>query len=183
MQRCLSISRAHSLLSKHNDALALLARALDLSTQTVVTDSTASSANTQGPPRSEISREQAFWLHQLLNGLVSQQRALVELYAHTVKAATAEGNKPAGGAPLIERLDDYPATSMDLTRLVTYPPRLEPIPVKPLFFDIAWNYIDYPGRRKQEVESREQKKSSDVGTGKGEERKEAKRGWFGFGRS
>lgn len=60
---------------------------------------------------------------------------------------------------------------------------MQPVPVKPLFLDVAWNYIDYPGRKKN---------ASGVGAGdeingvdgtRAEEKKEAgRKGWFGFGR-
>lgn len=68
----------------------------------------------------------------------------------------------------------------DLKNLVTYPPKVEPIPVKPLFLDVAWNYIEYPGRE------REVAGNGVNGPGgaarPAEEKKEAKKGWFGFGR-
>lgn len=91
----------------------------------------------------------------------------------------------ASSAPLVHRLDDYPTpgVTVDLTNLVTYPPKLEPIPVKPLFFDVAWNYIEYPGQAKQVVE---EKAAAAVTNGVEETtempKEEKKRGWFGFGR-
>jgi len=116
---------------------------------------------------------------------VSQHRALVELDEGSSVRSTsgsAAGTESGHAAPLIERLDEYPATGVDLTRLVTYPPRLEAIPVKPLFFDIAWNYIQYPGRAVQAPPNGDQV-TVDGDKGKAEEKREAKRGWFGFGRS
>jgi len=118
----------------------------------------------------------------LLQGLVSQHRAFAELYNISSNSAIADKNKLTNTAPLIDRLDEYPTNGVDLTNLVTYPPKIEPIPVKPLFFDIAWNYIEYPGRTIQAVQSGE-KAGMDGDKGKGEEKKEGKRGWFGFGRS
>jgi len=117
---------------------------------------------------------------------VSQHRALVELEeGNSAASASASASATRSGqAPLIERLDEYPATGVDLTRLVTYPPRLEAIPVKPLFLDIAWNYIQYPGRAAQAPRHGEKATTvMDGDTGQVEEKKEAKRGWFGFGRS
>ena len=82
--------------------------------------------------------------------------------------------------PLIERLSEYPIDGVALDNLVTYPPILEPVPVKPLFFDVAWNYIDYPGRSAKAVEKPEgvASKISEDGSAKAGGRK----GWFGFGR-
>jgi signal recognition particle subunit SRP68 len=63
----------------------------------------------------------------------------------------------------------------DLENLVDYPPQLQLIPVKPLFFDVAWNYIDYAGKTPAAVAE------SDTGSTQTPEPK--KRGWFGFGLS
>lgn len=171
------------MLSNHKAALAILTRALDLSAPCDAAKSLAASSETRDPPRSEVSREQARWLQQLLDGLVSQHRGLVELYeGKSVKSTSIGEIQTAHETPLIERLKDYPGTGVDLTQLVTYPPRLEAIPVKPLFFDLAWNYIQYPGRAVQASRHGE-KATTDGDQGKAEEKKEAKRGWFGFGRS
>ncbi|XP_061191309.1 signal recognition particle subunit SRP68-like [Saccostrea echinata] len=49
--------------------------------------------------------------------------------------------------PLMERLEDY-ADDASLTskkpNLVSFPPDFEPIPCRPLFFDLALNHIDLP---------------------------------------
>jgi len=69
----------------------------------------------------------------------------------------------------------------DLKNLVTYPPKVEPIPVKPLFLDVAWNYIEYPGRERK-VAGNGVNGPGDGAARPAEEKKEAKKGWFGFGR-
>jgi signal recognition particle subunit SRP68 len=100
---------------------------------------------------------------------------LVEL---EIISAAQKADKSRWKAPMIERLDEYD-DDLDLTNLVTYPPKLQPIPVKPLFFDLAWNYIEYPGRTPGAVNN------DAVGVAPKkpvEEKKETKRGWFGFGR-
>lgn len=75
---------------------------------------------------------------------------------------------------------------MDLQNLVTYPPKLQPIPVKPLFFDAAWNYIEYPGREiDEEVAAEKGAKAAADGVKKETEpqnTQQQKKGWFGFGR-
>lgn len=88
----------------------------------------------------------------------------------------------ASAIPLVQRLDDFPTpgTNVDLKNLVAYPPRIEPVPVKPLFFDVAWNYIEYPGRAKKVVEETAVNGvGAETEAGKEEPKK---RGWFGFGR-
>lgn len=171
--RCLAIARSHALLLQTKKALALLSRALDLANRA---SPHASSTQTpdEKPPNLDITPAQASDLHSLLQSLVSQHRALVEL-DNIRSASSNKNNNPV--PPLIERLDEYPPNDVDLTKLVTYPPKVEPIPVKPLFLDVAFNYIEYPGR----VRKINGKAVNGVTEGaKGVEEK--KRGWFGFGR-
>lgn len=81
-------------------------------------------------------------------------------------------------APLIERLNEYPEGGVDLNNIVQYPPKLALIPMKPIFLDVAWNYIDYPGQKlaasKQPKEAAPETKPAP---------QQPKKGWFGFGRS
>jgi len=69
-----------------------------------------------------------------------------------------------------------------MKNLVTYPPKLQPIPVKPLFFDLAWNYIDYPGRTPAAAAVNGAANSGAESKGAAGEKKETRKGWFGFGR-
>jgi len=74
---------------------------------------------------------------------------------------------------LLSKLHQFPRfTSIDLANLVEYPLTLQPVPVKPYFFDIAYNYIgleEAVAKQNEEVKPRIQ-----------EEKKEepAKKGWF-----
>lgn len=78
-------------------------------------------------------------------------------------------------------MEHYPTGGeVDLSNLVSYPTKLEAVPVKPLFFDVAWNYIEYPGRISQVTAQVSEEK---IPGSRGEEKQEAKKGWFGFGRS
>lgn len=171
--RCLAIARSHALLSETKNALSLLSRALDLSIRASPHASSTQPSNGK-PLNLDIIPAQASNLHSLLQNLVSQHRALVEL----INIQSASTNKSTNLVPpLIERLDEYPPYDVDLTKLVTYPPKIEPIPVKPIFLDVAFNYIEYPGRTRK-VDA---KAVNGVAKGaKGGEEK--KKGWFGFGR-
>ncbi|KAI9824451.1 MAG: hypothetical protein M1832_001986 [Thelocarpon impressellum] len=119
-------------------------------------------------------------MQRLIQGETTRYRALVEID----QVSSEVGAGPKGGegipTPLIENLNVYPATRVDLKNLVSYPPRLEPVPVKPLFLDVAWNYIEYPGRTQKS-----QAKGETTGV-RTEEQGSAtaggKKGWFGFGR-
>jgi signal recognition particle subunit SRP68 len=83
-------------------------------------------------------------------------------------------------APVVERLNEYPTSgSVDLKNLVTWPPKLKPVPVKPLFLDVAWNYVEYPGRAPAKQEPEPEKAPAEETQ---PEKPAAKKGWFSFGR-
>lgn len=49
--------------------------------------------------------------------------------------------------PLIDRLNDYIEDASVATKkpnLIQAPPDFEPIPVKPVFFDLALNHVHFP---------------------------------------
>ncbi|KAF2456255.1 hypothetical protein BDY21DRAFT_415889 [Lineolata rhizophorae] len=178
--KCLNIARSHALLASPVNALALFARAESLSAKLLTSDTSRNwTTELAVVPKLDFSPSQAQQLHRRLTALVLQYRALVDLkniYAQNAKAAKSD----TAPEPLVERLHEFPIDGVDLKNIVTWPPRLRPVPVKPLFFDVAWNYIDYPGRRAREVEDRV---GAPNGAAEEEEKKPAKKGWFGFGRS
>ena len=155
--------------------MALLAHAQDLSTK-------FRSLHDAPPPDKpiglEVTNEQAQSLATLLKHLVPKHQALVELGNLKAETIASEKVRSAGLGPWIERLDEYPAGGVDLTNLVAYPPRLRPVPVKPIFLDVAFNYINYPSADGKKLPSREAQKQP-VESAKQETRKS---GWFGFGR-
>ncbi len=86
---------------------------------------------------------------------------------------------PQGKAiPPSERLGEYPLAEVALPNTVAYPPQVEVIPVKPIFLDVAWNYIEYPDKAGK-TEARGKEKAADTSSSP---EKPQKRGWFGFGR-
>lgn len=188
-KRCLVIARSHALLSNTKNALALFARALDLASSV---GNLPLPQATEKPPNLEITPSQVSNLQNLLQTLVAHHRALAELESLTAAAASAP--TPLNPAPLVERLDEYPPLGngdVDLLNLVTYPPRVEPVPVKPIFLDVAWNYIEYPGRATNRngghdanvgVNGVRAGTGAGAGDGRTEEKKEGRKGWFGFGR-
>ena len=176
VNRSLAIARSYQLLDQPQNALALFARSL--STASAI--STADAPSSQNKPLGlEVTSSHSQSLQQLLQGLVTQQRALVEVYNLHQKAVEGERPNKLGLAPFIDHLDKYPLGGVDLTKLVDYPPKLRAIPVKPIFLDVAWNYIDYPVKGGS-VTAPEGAKQ--VAAETGEEKKEAKRGWGWFGR-
>ena len=168
--RCLAIGQSYALLRKSENALALYFQGLQLATASSA--SISSSADLEGPPKLEVSQDQVQTLESLLQGLVVKYRGLVAL-----ERLSGEETSRTTDQPFIERLHDFAGDGLDLAKLVPYPPQMQPIPVKPLFLDVAWNYIDYPRDRTTEargVPAQAEKPS--------EEKKGGCRGWFGFGR-
>lgn len=175
----MAIARSHDILSEHKNALALLARASELGSKALPVFSSQGDASASIPTNISVSRSEGQFLCYLLQGELQRHRALVELsnLSSKSKAKADQGLK----APLVERLNTYPTEGVDLANLVTYPPKLEPIPVKPLFFDVAWNYIDYPGRTSAKAAATAPKASAQAEKPQ-EQASQQKKGWFGFGR-
>lgn len=182
LYRCLAIARSHNLLSAHKNALALLARATDLISKALPILSTLSDTSPSSPPNISISFSDAQSLSDLLQGELQRHRALVELSNLSGASKPQQNGAPGSGLPLIERLNTYPSQGVDLSNLVTYPPKLESIPVKPLFFDVAWNYIEYPGRTVAKGSANVAQPAAAPEAVKQEQATQQKKGWFGFGR-
>ncbi|KAJ5678815.1 hypothetical protein N7462_007059 [Penicillium macrosclerotiorum] len=154
--RCLALGRSHSVLGKPTEALALFAQALEL----VGSATPQTPTSSKGPPQLDVSRSQVGTLESTLRQLVARYRGLVTL--ERLEADSASSHQ----RPLVERLHQFGRT--DLNNLVPYPPQMQAVPVKPLFLDVAWNYIDYPHTNAEpQAAAPEEKKG---------------RGWFGFGR-
>ncbi|OQD64885.1 hypothetical protein PENPOL_c007G04783 [Penicillium polonicum] len=168
--RCLALGRSHGVLSKSKEALALFSQALNL----VTSASPQSATDAEGVPKLDVSRVQASTLESNLRELVAQYRGLV-----TLEKVTAEEAAQSSQRPVVERLQQFAGSGLDLNNLVPYPPQMQPIPVKPLFLDVAWNYIDYPreGGQRQEEPTQAQAQAQ----GAVEEETKGRRGWFGFG--
>lgn len=165
--RCLALGRSHAVLGKPTEALALFAHALDL----VRSETSLSSVECQGPPRLDVSRAQVSALATILQELVAQYRGLVTLERFDSDSGASQQR------PLVERLHQF-GLGTDLKNLVPYPPQMQPVPVKPLFLDVAWNYIDYPRSTNAPANT----EAIAQGAAPAPEEKTS-RGWFGFGRS
>lgn len=177
--KCLNLSHSHAFLSTPRQALALCNRALSLAAQAASSPKPAASSS--DAPKLVVSDSQAQTLKQNLENLTLHYRGLVALSQLSSSSDAASKANLTNAAPVVERLNEYPSSgSVDLANLVTWPPKLKPVPVKPLFLDVAWNYVEYPGQQKkvteQSIEAR-QTEPAQV-----EEAKPAKKGWFSFGR-
>ena len=125
----------------------------------------------------EVVQVDAEFLQNLLKGELQRSRALVEI--SNLRKQAAKGDSKAAPRPLIDRLGQYPSEGVDLEKIVTYPPKMEPIPVKPLFLDVAWNYVQYPQEQAAQARTAGSNTKSEAA---GPEKQSAKKGWFGFGR-
>ena len=179
--KCLNIAFSHSLLGDHVKALALLKRAQDLMAHPF--PPTSNSADEGAPPTLDLEPSSAGKLQKHISALLLRSHALVEMHNIESASAAVAAKNAAFAPPLVQNLNAYPAlgTHVDLTNLVTYPPKLQPVPVKPLFLDVAWNYMNYPGR---EAEAGKKAEGKPVVNGVKEKKKEPekRKGWFGFGR-
>ena len=163
--RCFNIARSHALLSSTKPALALFSRAFELASTVKPSEGPADSPIL----KLDISAQQVTFLSSLLRNHVSHHRALAELESlQSSSAAPREQHAGSSTTPLIEKLNEWPSIPVNFENLVTYPPKVRPVPVKPVFLDVAWNHIEYPGR---EPEAKEETR---VVNGLA--------GWFGFRR-
>lgn len=174
--KCLAIGRSHTVNGHVTNALGLFSRAQDFGQHAA-----SSSSPTSKVPMLEVSAVQQEALNSHLAGITLRYRALADLQNSTAASQQASQSKQFA-PPLLERLhlnqyDD----NIDLKNIVNYPPGLQPIPMKPLFFDLAWDYIQYPGQV-QEDHIRSATPSAIPVKQEQVEEAPKKRGWFGFGR-
>jgi signal recognition particle subunit SRP68 len=174
--RSLAIARSHSIAGNAINALALTKYALDKAQEALPILRTAQAEHT--PLNIIVAGPDAKRLSDLLSGELQVSRALVEM--ENIQKSDKRSGANVAPLPLVERLSEYPSEGVDLDNIVVYPPRADAIPVKPLFLDVAWNYINYPSKHVKQ-EQKPKNAAPEKGTGAGEA-KPQKRGWFGFGR-
>lgn len=175
----MAIARSYSLAGNTTNALALTKYAYDSCKKALPILSTVEASSTSDARNIVVTPEDIGALDDLLIGELQRSRALVEI-SRIQKAANVSGGKGLS-IPLVERLTEYPASGVDLENIVVYPPKLEPVPVKPIFLDVAWNYIDYPDKQTQPPQASKEK-APEVSVKTEPEAKPQKKGWFGFGR-
>lgn len=156
--KCLAIGRSHALHHQTANALALFARALDLSqTASSTLPPSSSSSITPSAPKLDLPSTALSTTQTHLTTLVTRHRALADLHnlsqpPSSSSTSTKTPTQTPFTRPLAETLHlNIYHPDPDLTNIVNYPAKFRPIPVKPLFFDVAWEYIDYPGHGKNVV--------------------------------
>ncbi|KAF2861645.1 hypothetical protein K470DRAFT_245138 [Piedraia hortae CBS 480.64] len=147
--RCAVVAASHAVLGRHANALALLSRAEELAREA------GEGGEAVGVPTLAVSGDEVGKLRDVVGVALRKAHARVQL-------ERCRDGEFTEGKLAVKKLETSP--SVDLKKLVNYPVGIHCVPVKPIFLDIAWNYIDYPAQQEQEPV------------------KEKKRGWFGFGR-
>lgn len=154
------------------NALALVNRAVTLCAQAAQGLPPAPPAGPEPDPLGiQVTPEAVDSLHQLLDGELQRLRALVSL--EKLRQEARDEAAARLDPPLCQRLHQYPAQGVDLANLVSFPPRIELMPAKPIFLDIAWNYIRYPTETPDRLAETMPEPTAS----------QPKKGWFGFGRS
>jgi signal recognition particle subunit SRP68 len=180
LTRCLAIARSQAIAGNAVNSLALVKYALDQCKAAMPALSSQDEEQPFAPRNIQVTNRDMNLLHDTLTGELQRGRALVEIFNQNKAPHTPQSATTGSAKPLSSRLSDYPPGGVDLDNIVVYPPRLEPFPVKPLFLDVAWNYIEYPYKR-EETAMKETAMVQEKG-GSEAEAKPQKRGWFGFGR-
>ncbi|RDA91631.1 hypothetical protein CP533_0050 [Ophiocordyceps camponoti-saundersi (nom. inval.)] len=174
--RYLSIARSHALVGNFANALALVNGAVKLRNDAASSIKSSNVDDDALPLGIDVSSDSVSFLGKLLEGELQRHRALVHI--ESLRKEQNNSIHKAHNLPLIDRLDQYPAGGVDLENLVDFPPKMHLVPIKPIFLDVAWNYINYPGKSagaKPPTAAVEQSSSK--------QEQQPKRGWFSFGRS
>lgn len=176
--KCLAIGRSHAMVGNLVNSLALIKHASEQAQAAVSVLENGSSAPTGPSLRNiDVLPEHAQFLSELLNGEVQRYRALVDIDKMRKEGKITATDDPL--QPLADKLSRYPTRGVDLQNIVAYPPVLGVVPMKPIFLDLAYNYIEYPDDGKRSGGKSSEKP---VDNAPQAEQKTQKKGWFGFGR-
>lgn len=179
LSRSLAVARSYSIAGDTLNALALTKYAHDKAQEALPVLSEVQNQSDNSPRNIAVTKQDTKSLSGLLSGELQKSRALVEV---SNLAKSGKGVAKTAPLPLVERLSEYPAEGVDLQNIVVYPPKVDAIPVKPLFLDVAWNYINYPSKQSSKPAQSGKAAAPQKPTTGGEEAKPQKKGWFGFGR-
>ena len=153
-----SVARSHALLGNRKNALALFHRAHQYM-GTALPSLLASPPAEASHKGLEVTAADAHQLHDQLFGEVARYQALVEM---DMLAAQAGPSEQYG--VLLERLHQWPEKVDFENGIVQWPPKVQPVPVKPMFLDIAWNFIEYPSSeaaKKEQAQRQADKKEAE----------------------
>lgn len=178
-RRSLAVARSHAIIGNVSNALALINHSLQLSQASASQLPTTNSSTDDGLLNVEVTQRDGAFLNKLLTGELQRHRAIVHI--DNLRKQSEDGEPKAAKAPLIERLNEYPLGGVDLGNIVQFPPKVAAIPVKPIFLDVAWNYIDYEYAGKEP--STPEPAQAAAPEAQEPQQSTGRKGWFGFGRS
>ncbi|WZH41115.1 Signal recognition particle subunit srp68 [Fusarium acuminatum] len=178
--KALAIARSHAISGNAAHALALINHADGLVEESQSSLSPDESSN-RTPLSLIVSGKDVEYLQTLLNGELQRHRAIV--HVDTLRKNHELSTSDAVKQPLIETLDHYPANGVNLSHIVEFPPKIAAMPVKPIFLDVAWNYIDYATKEPKQEAAAPAAKAETPQRTESPAPQQGKRGWFGFGRS
>ena len=179
--RSLSIARSHAIIGNATNALALIQRSCKLCAESA-SKLPESTSTAEGPLNVDVAPDAVKSLQKLLDGELQRHRAIVHI--DNLRRSEIETAAGASTVPLIERLHEYPAGGVDLKNIVEFPPKMALIPMKPILLDVAWNYIQYPGKAPPASAANAAGKAESANApAQQQQQQQQKRGWFGFGRA
>lgn len=155
--------------------MALIHRASGLVKESLPNVPKSQEGSRQSPLDLTVAPEAVALLNTLLEAELQRYRAIV--YIDELREDKKEQATDGVQRPLVETLHEYPINGADLGNIVEFPPKMALIPMKPIFLDIAWNYIDYPTKAEKAPEPKKQEPAAPAAP-----EQPQKRGWFGFGR-
>ena len=172
--RCLAVAQSHFVLGSIKTSLALLVKVESLVPPTTAHAFTAPSIATKEPLSMEVTTTSVNGVQDLVKGLIRECQGLAEVAA---TRNCQHVSKQGVITTLCHDLGGLPEGTAYLQSPLTWPPRAQLIPLKPILLDVAYNYIQYPEADSEFVEHDLQSpKTSST------EPNVSKRGWFGFGR-
>ncbi|KAG4306592.1 hypothetical protein PORY_000580 [Pneumocystis oryctolagi] len=128
--RCLAIAKSYFLHSDYKSALALTVHSYDYLSKISILDNKEVIF---------INENELINLRKDINIKMNKFRAFLCL---TIEEVDYEKNISLKIPSLIKVIDRY-SQKLNLSRLVDLPLKLEPLFCKPIFFDIAYNYVNY----------------------------------------
>lgn len=176
----MNLSRVRSLCADSEGALHFLQKAHEILGQVVETPLDSRSDDSVVLSLVLLTCE-PIALQKKVGHLLIFYRALVDMHTSLKKEQDKDRRVQKYKYPLAERLDEFDIGGVDLHNIIQWPPKLRPIPMKPIFIDIAWNYVQKyneaatGGKGKKQEKSKESADDADA-----TQEAPKKRGWGFF---
>ncbi|MGH0186050.1 UNVERIFIED_CONTAM: hypothetical protein FKN15_024767 [Acipenser sinensis] len=137
--KCFFIAQSYVLVKKWSEALVLYQRVLKYAKEVQVQAKSCNSILKDLPDVQELITE--------VNAEMYSLQAAAILDTEDSAETPSQSQEVKDNKPLCDRLDAFhldPSLVGKQPNLVTFPPEFQPIPCKPLFFDLALNHVAFP---------------------------------------